>query len=161
MKRSEILRILDANFNRSREGLRVCEEITRFVMADEALTRELKKIRHAVSGCLKNFPGSSFELAAARDVRRDVGKGPSRSEKAREGMAEIFLANIERVKESLRVLEETSKLIDHKTSDKLKEIRFCAYAIEKKVLKKLASLCDHGSPGDGPSLGCGGRKGCR
>ena len=143
MKRSKILRILDANFNRSREGLRVCEEITRFVMEDEALTQEFKKIRHAVSGCLKKFPGSSFELVAARDVRRDVGKNSSRSEKARQGPAEIFLANAERVKESLRVLEETSKLLHKKTADELKKIRFRTYVIEKKVLKKLEALRYH------------------
>ena len=112
-------------------------------MDDEELTRDFKKIRHAVSGCLKNFPGSSFELAAARDIRRDVGKKPSRLEKSREDAAGIFLANAERVKESLRVLEETSKLLDKKTSDKLKKIRFRAYAIEKKVLKELAALRHH------------------
>ncbi len=143
MKRNEILRILDANFNRSREGLRVCEEITRFVMEDQHLTQELKKIRHAVSGCLKNFPGSSFELVAARNIRRDVGKNPSQLEKTRQGAAGIFLANAERVKESLRVLEEASKLLDKKTADKLKKIRFHTYAIEKKVLKKLATLRHH------------------
>ena len=143
MKRREILRILDANFNRSREGLRVCEEIARFVMEDKAITGALKKIRHAVSDCLKKFPGSSFELVAARDIRRDVGKGPSRLEKTRADAAGIFLANAQRVKESLRVLEETSKFLDKKSADQLKKIRFRAYAIEKKALKKLAALRHH------------------
>ena len=143
MKRREILRILDANFNRSREGLRVCEEIARFVMDDKTLTGSIKNIRHAVSDCIKNFPGSSFELVAARDIRRDVGKGPSRLEKARSGAAGIFLANAERVKESLRVLEETSKLLDERFADRLKKIRFRTYAIEKKALKKLAALRHH------------------
>ena len=143
LKRNEILRILDVNFNRSREGLRVCEEITRFVMEDAALTKELKKVRHAISRSLKNFSVSAFELVAARDTRRDVGKGSSRLEKARQSTVDIFLANSERVKESLRVLEETSKLLNQNTSCELKKIRFCTYALEKKVLKKLETLCHH------------------
>lgn len=142
MKRNEILRIIDANFNRSREGLRVCEEITRFVMNDKKLTAEIKKLRHAVSASLKNFPCSLFELTAARDIRADVGKDPSNLEKDRKNTAGIFLANIERTKESLRALEETSKLMDLSTSDQIKKIRFHTYAVEKKVLKKLEALCD-------------------
>jgi thiamine-phosphate pyrophosphorylase len=143
MKRPEILRILDANFNRSREGLRVCEEITRFVMNDKKLTAEIKKLRHAVSAALKNLPCSSFELAACRNVRADVGKEPSRLEKERKNAVGIFLANIQRTKESLRVLEETSKPLNPAIGDSIKKIRFHAYAVEKKVLKKLEALCDH------------------
>ncbi len=140
MKRHQILRILDANFNRSREGLRVCEEITRFVMEDSAFTKELKSIRHAVSSALKDLPVSCFDLVSARDVRSDVGKKPSSLEKGRAGTLDIFLANAERVKESLRVLEETSKLLDQRTSDKIKSTRFRTYSVEKKILKKLGSL---------------------
>ena len=143
VKRNEILRILDANFNRSREGLRVCEEITRFVMEDDVLTKEFKKIRHAVTDTLKKFSVSTFELVAARNIRRDVGKRPSRLEKPRVNTVEVFLANSERVKESLRVLEEASKLLDKKTPDQLKKIRFRIYALEKKVLKKLETLRYH------------------
>src|SRR3989338_7687649 len=112
MTRRGVLRILDANFNRSREGLRVCEEITRFVLRDGALTRALKESRHAVSRCLKRLPVSAAEFLSARDVRADVGKGPSRLEARRKDFLGLFLANAERAKESLRVLEETSKLID-------------------------------------------------
>ena len=145
VKRAEILRILDANFNRCREGLRVCEEITRFVMADERLTRELKKTRHAVSDCLKKFPVTMAEIVSARDSRGDIGRKPSRLEKGRKSAKEIFLANMERSKEALRVLEETSKLFDEKISDQLKKIRFRVYSIEKKVIQKLETLRDHRS----------------
>ena len=145
MTRHEILRILDANFNRSREGLRVCEEITRFVMEDPALTSQLKKARHEVSNCLKDFPVPIPELVAARDSRRDVGKRTSTTEKVRQNAKGLFLANIERSKESLRVLEEVSKLIDPATSDRLKKIRFKAYTLEKKILKKMETVRDHRS----------------
>ena len=143
-EKSEILRILDANFNRSREGLRVCEEITRFVLEDKNLTADLKKARHAVSDCLKVFPVSCVELVAARNVRGDVGKKPSPLENQRGNFLGLFLANAERAKESLRVLEETSKFIDTKISGKFKKARFRVYAIEKKALPRLEALRDHG-----------------
>ena len=144
MNREEILRILDANFNRSREGLRVCEEITRFVMQDERLTRDLKKARHEVSECLKVFPVGVSELVAARDSKNDVGREPSSLEKGRRGTQELFLANMERSKEALRALEEVSKLIDdNKISNRFKKIRFSVYSIEKKVIKKLEALRNH------------------
>ncbi len=143
MRREEVLRILDANFNRSREGLRVCEEITRFILRDEALTRELKKARHDVSDCLKKFPVAISELVATRDSERDIGKEPSSLEKRREGAEGLFLANMERSKEALRVLEEASKFFDVKISNRFKKIRFSVYAIEKKILKKLETVSHH------------------
>src|SRR3989338_8349930 len=94
----EILRILDANFNRSREGLRVCEEIARFVLEGRTLTRDLKKARHAVSGCIRRMSAGPRELLSARNVRSDVGKESSAPEKSREDAFELFAANIERVK---------------------------------------------------------------
>lgn len=141
MTPKQIFRILDANFNRSREGLRVCEEIARFVLEDRVLTKNLKKVRHAVSGCVKDL--SLGRLVSARDTLGDVGKEPSRLEKHRGDALDLFAANIERVKEALRVLEETSKLLDVAVSDDLKKIRFQAYAIEKKALSGLEALRDH------------------
>jgi thiamine-phosphate pyrophosphorylase len=143
MKRSAVLRILDANFNRSREGLRVCEEVTRFVMEDAALSRELKKARHAVSDILVSLSVSVTEIVEARDVKGDVGKEPSALEYARKTPFELFVANIERVKESLRVLEEVSKFLDETLSAKFKKVRFHVYSIEKKTLRKLEALPRH------------------
>ena len=144
MKRSEALRIVDANFNRSREGLRVCEEVSRFILKDPALTKRLKEARHAISDCLKRLNVSYVELVTARNVRADFGKKPSRLERSRKSVFDLFVANIERSKESLRVLEETLKFIDIKTSVKIKKIRFNAYTIEKKSLSKLATLRHNG-----------------
>lgn len=143
MKQREVLRILDANFNRSREGLRVCEEIARFVLRDKSLTSDLKKARHAISDCTKKLPVSLTELVASRNVRSDFGKKPSPLEKKRRDALELFLANAERAKESLRALEETSKFVDSRVFEKFKKIRFKVYAIEKKALPKLESICNH------------------
>lgn len=143
MTPKQILRILDANFNRSREGLRVCEEITRFVLEDAALTKKLKNIRHGLTACVKAIPVTG--LVSARDTASDVGKKPSPLEKNRRDALDVFAANSERVKESLRVLEEVSKLLSGRISDKIKKARFDIYALEKRALPKLEALRDHGS----------------
>ncbi|MEN6495839.1 MAG: hypothetical protein ABFD16_16275, partial [Thermoguttaceae bacterium] len=41
-----VLRVLDAAWNRAREGLRVVEDYTRFVLDDRHLTEQLKQLRH-------------------------------------------------------------------------------------------------------------------
>jgi len=143
MKRGALLRILDVNFNRSREGLRVCEEVARFILKDPALTSRLKKIRHQVSGLLKTEKLSYSELVQARNIRSDFGKKPSNLEKERRGVSGLFIANFQRTKESLRVLEESLKFVDAGLSDKIKKIRFEAYALEKKALLKIAAFGDN------------------
>ncbi|MBI4353484.1 MAG: thiamine-phosphate pyrophosphorylase [Candidatus Omnitrophica bacterium] len=144
MNKTQLFRILDANFNRSREGLRVCEEIARFVMGEGVLSREFKRLRHAIGRVLTEGPSLSLrELLSARDAEGDVGKGFSVLERKRAGFPDLFLANVQRAKESLRVLEETSKCVEPRASEKLKRIRFRVYALEKKTLPKLEALCDH------------------
>ena len=60
--REDVFRVVDANFNRSREGLRVCEDITRFIVASPALTKELKALRHGISDILNTSPEMSKML---------------------------------------------------------------------------------------------------
>ncbi len=50
-------------------------------------------------------------------------------------IADIFMSNVERVKESLRVLEECFKLIDEKISRGYRKLRFDTYAVEKRMRK--------------------------
>ena len=129
-------RIIDANFNRSREGLRVCEEVARFVLNSPALTKEFKRVRHNVSNIM-----SKRALCGSRDVKADVGRAhKSKSELKRTGYEDIFLANIERVKESLRVLEEFFKLINTGDSMAFARLRFKVYDIEKRAIKKITTL---------------------
>ena len=138
MLKKEIFRIIDANFNRSREGLRVCEEVARFVWNSATLTKELKSVRHSITDILKNTPAASKILFETRNVRSDVGRKERRkSEMRRLDYSDIFSANIERAKESLRVLEEFFKLIDKNDSTKFTKLRFKVYEIEKKALSHL------------------------
>jgi len=134
MIKKGIFRIIDANFNRSREALRVCEEVTRFIWNSSVLTKELKSIRHDISAIIKRAPATSQILYRSRDIKTDVGRlKRTKSEMERRDYDDIFSANIERVKESLRVLEEFYKLIDKKSSFRFAALRFKVYAIEKKV----------------------------
>jgi len=141
----KVLRLIDANFNRSREGLRVCEDIARFLLDSPELTKKFKAARHAVTGIIKDIPIKGFEgpieLTDFRDVIRDVGMASAKkSEMTRRGCRDIFIANIERAKESIRVLEEFFKLIDRKKSSALSRLRFRLYDTEKKSLRKISSL---------------------
>ncbi|MDD4879820.1 MAG: thiamine-phosphate pyrophosphorylase [Candidatus Omnitrophica bacterium] len=135
--KEKLYRIIDANLNRSREGLRVCEEIARFVLDDASLTRELKCLRHGISGCIKLYPAKLRGIISARDPEGDVGRGRQAIERKRRGWKEISIANMERVKESLRVLEEFSKLIDGKIADRFKRLRFKAYNAEKSLVSRF------------------------
>lgn len=136
----DIIRIIDANLNRSREGLRVCEDIARFTLSSASLTRDLKEVRHAISDIAKKKPLGPGVLSESRDSEKDIGRcSKTAGEMSRDRIADIFSANIERVKESLRVLEEFFKLIDKRSSAKFASLRFRTYDIEKRAVKKLAS----------------------
>ena len=135
--RQKVYRIIDANLNRSREGLRICEEIARFVLDDKRLTEEFKGLRHKITGCIKFYPARLQDIISARDSGRDVGRGRQTMERRRKDWKGLSLANMERVKESLRALEEFSKLIDNKIADRFKRLRFKAYEAEKKLVARF------------------------
>ena len=133
-------RIIDANINRAKEGLRVCEEITRFILNNRKLTSDFKTIRHQIDDIIKYLPVSLPDLLKTRESREDVGRNIYLGELKRKNLSDIFSANIQRVKESIRVLEEFSKLINIKFAIKFKRIRYNIYEIEKKATGKILSL---------------------
>jgi len=127
-----LYRILDANFNRTKEGLRVCEDLCRYIWDQRTLTRAFKDVRHELTGIVA---GLDFQKALeARHIQGDVGRATSVSESKRDGIKALFVANSQRVKESLRVLEEVTKLIDSRISSRLKVLRYKVYALEQKVI---------------------------
>ena len=128
----KLLRILDANFNRAKEGLRVCEDICRFILDDSKQTRQFKTLRHRLSTIVASLPLG--KLIACREIETDVGKSSTAIELKRGNISDIFYANSQRSKESLRVLEEFSKLINVGLAEDFKKIRYQLYALEKKVI---------------------------
>ena len=135
--KSYILRIIDANINRAIEGMRVCEEVTRFILNSPGLSRRIKSIRHRLSFSVKEITNNKLKLLKQRQSLSDVGRKTTAKEMQRKDYKDIFFANLSRAKESLRVLEEFSKLINGNISLRLKKLRFEVYDFEKKVAKKL------------------------
>lgn len=127
-----LYRIIDANFNRTKEGLRVCEDLCRYVWDQKTFTRTFKDIRHELTGIISGL--NIIKVIEARHIQGDVGRATSVSETKRADLNAVFLANCQRIKESLRVLEEVTKLLDAKVSDKLKALRYKVYALEQKVI---------------------------
>lgn len=132
---AKLLRIVDANFNRAKEGLRVCEDICRYGFDLQKETRQLKDMRHALTAAIETLGIKS--LLTARDIGGDIGRASTISEFKRRDLDDVFYANAQRVKESVRVLEEILKLIDGKQAQVLKEWRYKFYAVEQKMLGKL------------------------
>lgn len=137
----KIFRIIDANLNRLKEGLRVCEDITRFIIDDTEFTTKFKNIRHRISSLIKCLPLEIDSLIDARDTQSDVGRhNRIKSEAKRKDAQDIFRANIQRVKESLRVLEEFTKLLNSKASLGFKFSRYKVYTLEKKIIERFSAL---------------------
>ena len=86
---SKVLRIIDANANRLTEGLRVCEDITRFILSDKIRTRRFKSLRHRVFLALKSLVKDKKFLARFRDPQEDIGKITIRSERKRKNISSI------------------------------------------------------------------------
>ena len=130
-----IYRVIDANLNRTKEGLRVCEEVFRFIVSDRARTAEFKKIRHSIDSIFKSVDYRT--VLRHRDIEGDVGRGYLKTELRRLGPDNILRINMQRVKESLRVLEEFLKLIDKKAALGAKDARYRVYRLEKKISERL------------------------
>ncbi len=127
-----LYRILDANLNRAKEGLRVCEDLCRYVWNQKTLTCAFKDLRHELTQILSGL--DVLKVLEARHIQGDVGRATSISESKRQDIRAVFWANSQRVKESLRVLEEVTKLIDAGVSSKLKVLRYKVYALEQKSI---------------------------
>ncbi len=135
-----VYRIIDANVNRCKEGLRVCEEVARFILDDKSLTGDFKRARHRIDSLIVNSRGNP-RLLEQRDSLKDVGlKVKSKAEFTRRDLTDVFYANIQRVKESVRVLEEFSKINNVKAAMGLRKTRYNIYELERKTVKKLMAM---------------------
>jgi thiamine-phosphate pyrophosphorylase len=127
------LRLLDANGNRAAEGLRVLEDVARFLFDDAVLGGEAKRLRHAVRNLI---PGAA---AGGRDTAGDVGTVlTAPGEMERSGLMAVVRANAARVQEALRSAEEAGKLTgDGAVAAGLEQARYAAYRLESGLLAHL------------------------
>lgn len=131
-----MLRLIDANLNRISEGLRLLEDVARFLVNDATLSEQLKSLRHELAG---DDLSLQRKLLLARDSAGDVGAFTEVPDEAqRVDLPAIVMANAKRVQESLRALEEFAKLPES-TLDSLrfKQARFALYDLEQKMVSKL------------------------
>ena len=136
-----VYRILDANLDRAREGLRIIEEWCRFGLNDSSLAEECKKMRQELAVL------HTWEIRQARDTPADVGTELSHpGEEKRDSIESLLQANLARIQEALRVLEEYGKLYSLKMASICKNLRYRVYTIESHLLvsdrhKLLHSSC--------------------
>lgn len=78
MNNHKELRLIDANLNRLREGIRVVEDIFRYVYNNKEIASKLKELRH------KSRIDIYDELLDCRDIKNDVLKKSTTSEQNRE-----------------------------------------------------------------------------
>lgn len=128
----DLFRVLDANLNRAREGLRVLEDTARFVWNDRPLFTSLRAARHGLDRATRAaYPKLLSGRESAADLGRRMAEGKSRD------WPGLVAANFRRVQEALRVLEEYGKVFSPGAANRFKNIRFQMYVAEKKALGHL------------------------
>jgi thiamine-phosphate pyrophosphorylase len=128
---SNLWRIIDVEYNRVTEGLRVLEDLARFYWENTQITIELKSIRSKIAHLANGF---HTQLLLQRDAENDLGMEVSQKLRLdfRNSLVEMATANFKRVQEGLRSLEEHLKVLDY--YDQAKEfelLRYQVYHLEK------------------------------
>jgi thiamine-phosphate pyrophosphorylase len=126
-------RIVDANWNRAREALRVMEEYARFALNCGPLSARAKQIRHELCAALAALDAGS--LLASRDTLGDVGVGQKvAGQLERATLQDGFTAAAKRLTEALRALAETIRADNAKTAATIERLRYEAYTLEKDIV---------------------------
>ncbi|MEB3332077.1 MAG: thiamine phosphate synthase [Synechococcaceae cyanobacterium] len=129
-----VLRLLDANLDRAREGLRVLEDWARFGLDRPDLVARCKDLRQRLGRCHED----RFRLA--RHTASDPAAGlahPAQAE--RRGPAAVLAANAARVQEALRVLEEFGRQPAPQLAVEAAAIRYRLYDLEVDLLRAGAA----------------------
>uniref|UniRef100_A0A7C2EIY3 Thiamine-phosphate synthase n=1 Tax=Ammonifex degensii TaxID=42838 RepID=A0A7C2EIY3_9THEO len=126
-------RMADANLNRAREGLRVMEDVARFILQESSLTERVREARHKLRQAAALLP---FECLTARDVKEDPGV--DFPEEPHPSAGALAISNARRVQEAARVLEETARFAAPEVAGDFKRLRFLAYELEQLFAARLS-----------------------
>jgi thiamine-phosphate pyrophosphorylase len=126
---AKVWRLLDANANRAREGLRIIEDTARFVLDDSSAAKAFRGLRHDVDALVRRH---YKQLLSARDVAHDSGRANA-AKPYKGGVGALLAANFKRVEEALRVLEEYGRVLSPGAVKKAQALRFEVYAWEKRL----------------------------
>ena len=108
------------------------EDWVRFAWDDTHLTECLKQIRHDLAAALAGIPWE--QRLAARETQADVGTGiTTLSEHSRQTPLAVLTANVLRLQEALRSLEEFGKIIDPAIGEAIEQIRYRSYTIQRAI----------------------------
>ncbi|QEG37025.1 thiamine phosphate synthase [Bythopirellula goksoeyrii] len=132
MSNNTIYRVLDAAANRATEGMRVVEDYCRFVLDDARLMKHAKELRHDFAAAIATL--SHDDRHALRETQQDVGVEISTpAESTRIDAWDVCVASSERVKQSLRSLEEFSKTVSPEIGTRFETLRYRWYTLEKSL----------------------------
>ncbi len=129
MSQQIIYRILDANLDRAREAIRTIEEWCRFGLEDLDLCDRCKQMRQELAQWHRE------EFRRARNTPDDPATGLSHAnEVSRADVQSVLRANMGRLQEALRVLEEYGKVVDPSLGAAMKQLRYQVYTLESQLL---------------------------
>ena len=124
-----IARLLDANLNRAREGLRVVEDWCRLGLQRPELVARLKDYRQRLGQC--HPPTLKQERHAASDPATGLSH---QAQQERSTPQQVVAANCARVQEALRVLEEFGRHGTAELAATAATIRYGFYDLETVLL---------------------------
>ncbi|MBM5824822.1 MAG: thiamine phosphate synthase [Cyanobacteria bacterium M_surface_10_m2_119] len=124
-----VLRLLDANLDRAREGLRVLEDWARFGLGRAALVERTKDMRQRLGRCHRD------RYKQARHAATDPATGLGHpAQQLRLRPEQVVAANAARVQEALRVLEEFGRGVDPELAAEAASLRYGLYDLELELL---------------------------
>ncbi|KKZ10039.1 MAG: thiamine-phosphate pyrophosphorylase [Candidatus Synechococcus spongiarum 15L] len=128
-ERHGVARLLDANLNRAREGLRVVEDWCRLGLQRPELVARLKDYRQRLGQC------HSSTLKQVRHAASDPATGLAHpAQQERSTPQQVVAANCARVQEALRVLEEFGRQGAAELATTAATIRYGLYDLETVIL---------------------------
>ena len=127
-----LLRIIDVNLNRLDESLKLIEDIIRFHLEDKVTISEIRNIRRDFLTIKRSLPLT--QIVGSRRSFQDLGRKAKFDFGGKKNCSGLLLSGFSRAKESSRIIEETLKTKDIRLSNKVKEIRFKIYDLERKII---------------------------
>ncbi|HLX59744.1 MAG TPA: thiamine phosphate synthase [Planctomycetota bacterium] len=140
----QVSRILDANANRAREGLRTAEDYARFLLGDLRHAEQLRGLRQSLTEVAKATPGMSEEGVAARNVAGDPFEPEHWKDVLRrverETPLDVAQRGLKRAQEALRVLEEFTRGEAPQSAEIFAKLRYSVYDVEQWLVCASPSM---------------------
>ncbi|MFC3847549.1 thiamine-phosphate pyrophosphorylase [Helicobacter baculiformis] len=132
-------RLLDANLNRFKEGVRVVEDVLRYLYDHPALAFKLRNIRHSATDIITKSIPDVGALYVHRNSAHDVLQESDVLRTSKQPILHMVQANFKRAQESARVLEECLKYAyPSQPPPTFKTLRYELYTLEKECIALLA-----------------------